>query len=1125
MKERDIVALYDLLQECIDKQKIISIIYSETNNYHQLKPIDLVTANRGKVYLRAINTYFNEERTYLVDKIRSIEETSLKFSSQDILQDNVKFLNNIRRISSKNEVLANEKLNEVIDNKLIKYYSKALKLETLMDIAIDTKKDKIIYIDKNDCIACSLSSNYEKILSSQQNELMKEMIDILTRYPENTIYLGYPYICIKSLLVPVIFQKINYDVDKQSIHIEKGSTVLNYKLFSKDLDLEEDEIEEIKNKILYGNFDELIQDGILTELLANKNLQLNSNKGLLFIEKEQLENIGLLYELKKIAIENRKNELLNGFYNGNVTRTEDNVDTHIYNIVEINDSQKEAVLKSKNNVEIIKGPPGTGKTQTIVNLICNYVLDNKKVLVASQNNKAVDNVLEKLRKDNLFGGALRLGNSQIRDNALVEIQSLLKDINKINDSIEDTDIEISKEKSKIIQREIELIKEKLNETEELTITSEEMRESIESLKKSLVEIELEKYIASYDTDLNELNKNIAIMNKISCLCEGFEKKRNNMIWKMLSKFRFNYDKFRVKQLMNSLNNIKLNLYGNMNFDIILDVKDCADGNIMLMEHNILQNKYNDITKRLEILKNEKWNKRYEEENKNKIDVDRSILKSKYKNMLNDFLISEKETIDILNESDSTVFKKNVEVFKSLIKIYPVILTTNLSVASSIPFEELFDVVIVDEASQCNIPSILPLLVRAKKLVLVGDNKQLPPVITLDEKENQKLIQKFNIDSKYSFKDNSIFDFYNNFMKKEAKVLLKEHFRCNPRIINISNKFFYNSELKIRTKDTDGEFVGLQYCSLRGTIKNGIGGRSISNIEEVNAIKEYLVSNKEYFTNKTIGIITPFKEQKNKLEQMVKNLGGLYENITVGTVHTFQGDEKDIIVLSLVITEGCRDGSVKWINKEKNIINVAITRAKELLYVVGDLSYLSTKTGISKDFSDYLIKYGNKKEVELKEIKEFSIYEILHKQQVSLLNNNNDEIKSIMNSGEKLLYDLLKKIIKSEYKNLEIGIKIRVGDVFNIAPNKIDTDLFYYGLSSHFDFIIFAKNKNLKPMVAIELDGATHSKDKKVIDNDIKKNTICDIYKFPLVRISSKDKISEIKLKSLIHEHVSDSKMR
>ena len=193
----------------------------------------------------------------------------------------------------------------------------------------------------------------------------------------------------------------------------------------------------------------------------------------------------------------------------------------------------------------------------------------------------------------------------------------MKGINKIKDNIDDVDLEISKVTSANIEKEIGKIKEKLNQIQELTVTSEEMTETLESLRRSLVQIQLEKYIGSYNVNLDELNKNIAIMNRISCLCEEFEEKRSKIIWKVLSKFKFNYDKFRIKQLMESLSNVKLNLYGNMNFDIILDVKDCADGNIMLMEHSILQRKYNDIIKQIEILKNEKWDKRYKEEKEKK----------------------------------------------------------------------------------------------------------------------------------------------------------------------------------------------------------------------------------------------------------------------------------------------------------------------------------------------------------------------------------------------------------------------------------------------------------------------------------------------------------------------------
>ena len=99
-KESENMTLYDQLQECINRKKIISIIYSDFNNYQQIKPLELVTANGGKIYLRAINTYFNKERTYLIDRIKSIEETSLKFSTAKELEEYNSYLKDKKSILS-----------------------------------------------------------------------------------------------------------------------------------------------------------------------------------------------------------------------------------------------------------------------------------------------------------------------------------------------------------------------------------------------------------------------------------------------------------------------------------------------------------------------------------------------------------------------------------------------------------------------------------------------------------------------------------------------------------------------------------------------------------------------------------------------------------------------------------------------------------------------------------------------------------------------------------------------------------------------------------------------------------------------------------------------------------------
>lgn len=811
--------LADELKQYILKKQIISIIYGDTDNYHQIRPLKLITANNGKCYLLAININLSEERRYLINRIRRIEVTSLQFSqSKDITLDN-KYFKNVREVNYIDEIRNKIELKE-INNEILNYYIKALKLEGLMDVNINLKDNKqLFYLNVNDCISAILSEDYKIILSDENEKVMEEMIKVIEKEPGNSIYLGYPFIIMGNSLIPLIFQKLIYNIDKKEVYVEKESTILNYKLFSKDFEFDEEDIEDIKNNILSGNINNLIESNILSSLIIRNGINLVKDKGVVFIENEQNQIMGLLTELKKIETENKKNKLINSFLNYEINSEKVNSVNHIFNVVEINDSQIEAINKSDNSLEIIQGPPGTGKTQTIVNLVANYVINNKKVLVASQNNKAVDNVYEKIKKEDINIGALRLGNIDIRNKSFYDmienVDLKRKELDLYEKRLEDIDeyksfsvnLEMKINNSKKLQKDIEFINSKINETNILIKESLELDKNINILNGNLVKIGLNDKKDFYKDNISKLNDNIALMNKVSCLCEEFENKRNKTIWRALSKLRFNYDKFRIKQILKSLKDIDLNLYGNMNFDIILDLKDCADGNVMLMEYSLLKNKYINILTKIKELKNEKFEERLKGEKENKKINDREIIDIKQKKSLYEFIKYDVDIINLLKSNDSSILKKDLELFKNLLNIYPVILTTNLSAFSSIPFDEIFDVVIIDESSQCNIPSILPLIARAKSLILVGDDKQLSPVITMSESENEKLINKFKVDNKYSFKDNSIFDFYNNSINDgEHKVLLNEHFRCDPRIINISNELFYESKLTICTTEKQGSFL-------------------------------------------------------------------------------------------------------------------------------------------------------------------------------------------------------------------------------------------------------------------------------------------------------------------------------
>lgn len=137
-------------------------------------------------------------------------------------------------------------------------------------------------------------------------------------------------------------------------------------------------------------------------------------------------------------------------------------------------------------------------------------------------------------------------------------------------------------------------------------------------------------------------------------------------------------------------------------------------------------------------------------------------------------------------------------------------------------------------------------------------------------------------------------------------MLKEHYRCHPKIINFCNKKFYNNELVIMTEDKDEQDIIKVIKTNKGNHK-----RDNTSQRQLDIIKEILPKLK---TN-DIGIIAPYNNQVDLIKQNI-------QDIEVSTVHKFQGREKDAIIISTV------DDEISDFVADSNILNVAISRAKK-----------------------------------------------------------------------------------------------------------------------------------------------------------------------------------------------------
>lgn len=418
-------------------------------------------------------------------------------------------------------------------------------------------------------------------------------------------------------------------------------------------------------------------------------------------------------------------------------------------------------------------------------------------------------------------------------------------------------------------------------------------------------------------------------------------------------------------------------------------------------------------------------------------------------------------------------KENV---KKLQRIFPVMITTCISAHKLGEPAPMFDMVIIDEASQCNTAVSLVPIIRGEKLMLVGDPQQLNPVILLDDVANQKLMKKYQVAEEYDYRKNSV---YKAFLACDAvsdEVLLHNHYRCHPKIIEFNNQKYYNSKLRICSESRESKpLVHIDVSSKPCDVKNTAP-------EEVEEIIKYASVNKD----KSIGVITPFVNQKKLIEEALQKRG--LHNVVCGTVHAFQGDEKDVVLFSTAITDQTKIGTYQWLKNNKELINVATSRAKDKLIVLSDRKNLARLHQKDEDddlyeLVEYVRKNGESQITQKKSnsralgVKPFSTAT-----EEAFMLNLNHALENIW-------------LLQNRYT---IQKEVAISQVFR--DNVSCHDLFYRG---RFDFVVYERQGSQdNPILAIELDGKEHFDDEVVRNRDRQKNEICRTHDLQLIRVEN-----------------------
>lgn len=422
------------------------------------------------------------------------------------------------------------------------------------------------------------------------------------------------------------------------------------------------------------------------------------------------------------------------------------------------------------------------------------------------------------------------------------------------------------------------------------------------------------------------------------------------------------------------------------------------------------------------------------------------------------------------------YLKNGEGLKRFLRVFPVVATTCISAHRLGNPEVYFDMTVMDEASQCNTAVGLVPVLRGKNLMLVGDPQQLNPVILLDEMTNQRLRKKYGVPEEYDYRKNSL---YKSFLACDSvsdEVLLRYHYRCNRKIISFNNQKYYNSRLLIRTESEQPQ--PLIYINVED------GRTSQKNVApaEVEEILRYAMGHKD----KSIGVITPFVNQKNAIEEELKKRG--LGHVACGTVHAFQGDEKDVVLFSTAITDDTYKGTYDWLKNNKELINVATSRAREQLIVLANsrnlerLHQQSAKDDLY-DLVHYVRSNGTSK-VAARETDSRAL-----------------GIKPFSAATEEIFLQTLNHALENIWlsqNRFVVGKKVAVSEV--LEGDGSYGDLFYSG---RFDFVVYEQREGQNhPVLAIELDGKEHLEEGAAAVRDKKKQEICQAHQVELIRVEN-----------------------
>ena len=891
---------------------------------------------------------------------------------------------------------------DMMDNDILRYLSDCYRLdndpylkETVMINGVDRKELHDNHFYKLD------DEQFDVLLKQVFKKSSKYEAEKVNRFSELAI--NYFSIDIQGKQYVVAYRKLSLNFKNRTLKMDDHTTINKSFLIEEDkkvtlgmyLDMNPDEF--------CSHFDEKAREYI--ELIKENfhNGEIPNTRPTIFLETRNVQRgVDMAFEaISQMDREGKLTQPLKSFFGRNRSGTGTSKDPNIvvFNKDKINIDQMRVVYNSMvNHVTYVKGPPGTGKTETIFNVLLSAYANDKTVLVCSNNNHPVNDIFAKMTKslvrkvgkdkieEQIIFPIMRLGNNEELKETINKLRVILDFANKHKDSrTNDTYTQQNKNKALSGFKELKELLRKYEERQEL--------------EDKIIKLEKIKPLAEADVLSGEINKQINLQNQ-----------------KLESTF-------------------------------IVNEEDVTKYAISASEDTNFQNfvYYSSLARIKKILST--TNKDLRE-------------------------IIETEEVDLAIPKFNKYLKddKNLRRF---LDIFPIIVCTNLSSEKLGEAKPHFDLCIMDEAGQCNVASSLIPIIRADDLLLVGDTNQLQPVTVIETDVNDYLMNKYNIKLDYDYVHNSILSTMLRKDNNSKSILLRYHYRCGKRIAGFVNQRFYEQQLKL-LNGNDGR---LTYIDVHNTFDPETRN---AYEEEARSIVSVIKKNNYH----DVGIITPFVNQAALINQYLSD-NKIYD-VKAGTIHTLQGSEKSIIIMSAALSVKTAQKTMDWIKNNHELINVAVTRAKEQLIFVGDKKAIDILSGDDdndiKVLSDYVYSNG-----EL----------VIAKSDVTISTDfsNNSE-------SEKEFFVTITPYFNKRGSKMRIERNVPVKEAIkNIKPDDLDL----IG-QKEFDVIVQASygmfNNRYRTIVVFEIDGGEHVGSKETARRDRAKEKICELYDIKLIRIAN-----------------------